>query len=125
MEILKKNSGLILGLAIAGVVLGLVFLSNKPKPAVTPESGERVMIENTPKKTQETPEATDTELKLEGKLEKSDNPGRGNLMLITKETRVYLYASKDFSGLVGKNVTVEAEGSIDNFRLIGIKEIND
>jgi hypothetical protein len=57
-----------------------------------------------------------------GTLAKSDNEARGNYMLTTTDHGTfYIRTSRDFSGLVGKTVTLTAEGTATSFTLIDIK----
>jgi hypothetical protein len=60
---------------------------------------------------------------LEGELRVSTDKRRGNLMLLMNDSDriIYLNTSRDFSALVGKQVSVSIEGSLDDFRLIDIK----
>jgi hypothetical protein len=60
---------------------------------------------------------------LEGELRASTDKKRGNLMLMVKDSDrvVYLNTSRDFSSLIGKQVVVTIEGSLDDFRLLDIK----
>lgn len=61
---------------------------------------------------------------LEGQLKVSNDSNRGNLMLLLKDSDriIYLYSSRDYSSLIGKNVLVTIDGSLDDFRLVDIKE---
>jgi hypothetical protein len=62
---------------------------------------------------------------LEGELRDSSDKRRGNLMLLLKDSDriIYLNTSRDFSQLIGKQVSVSIEGSLDDFRLLDIKEL--
>ena len=53
----------------------------------------------------------------EGTLKQSDNAAKGNLMISVDGHMVYIRTSRDYSGLVGKNVTVTYQGTMDNFTL--------
>lgn len=60
---------------------------------------------------------------LWGKLSVSDNMEKGNLMLEMDSGRtVYLNTTRDFSGLVGKQVRVKISGDQTSFSLLDIKE---
>jgi hypothetical protein len=61
---------------------------------------------------------------LEGELKESNDKRRGNLMLMLKDSDriIYLNTSRDFSQFIGKQVSVSIEGSLDDFRLLDIKE---
>lgn len=52
-----------------------------------------------------------------GVLQKSDNPKNGSLMLITSGHKVYLRTSRDYSSLIGQDVSVSYEGNMDSFVL--------
>lgn len=54
---------------------------------------------------------------MEGTLKASDNPKRGNLMLVTASSTIYIYTSRDFTALLDKEVKVSYDGTTDNFRL--------
>ena len=53
----------------------------------------------------------------EGTLQTSNNPAKGNLMLVTDKTTIYINTSRDFSELTGKKVQVSYEGTLDSFTL--------
>lgn len=63
---------------------------------------------------------------FEGELRQSTDKRRGNLMLLLKDSDrvIYLNTSRDFSQFIGKQVSVSIEGSLDDFRLLDIKESN-
>jgi hypothetical protein len=44
------------------------------------------------------------------------------LLLSDSDRIIYLYTSRDYSALLGKNVMVTIDGSLDDFRLVDIKE---
>ena len=54
---------------------------------------------------------------LSGTLQASNNPARGNLMLMTDKQTIYISTSRDYSALIGKTVVVSYDGTLDNFRL--------
>ncbi len=56
----------------------------------------------------------------QGTLEQSNNPAKGNLMLVTPDHTFYLRTSRDFSSLIGKKVNVSYSGSLTNFSLTNI-----
>ena len=59
---------------------------------------------------------------LEGVLWSSDNETRGNLILVNQYATIYLKTSREFGSLVGKNVIVSVDGTLDNFTLLNIEE---
>jgi len=77
---------------------------------------------------QETPEDETTKVEevpnaLEGELKISNDKKRGNYMLLLNDSDriIYLNTGRDYSDLVGKQVSVAIEGSLDDFRLVDIK----
>jgi hypothetical protein len=60
---------------------------------------------------------------LEGELKVSNDKKRGNLMLLlaNSDRIIYLNTSRDFGSLIGKQVIVSIEGSLDDFALQDIK----
>lgn len=58
----------------------------------------------------------------EGVLEKSNDTKKGNLMLKTTERTTYIFTSRDYSNLIGKNVVVTYQGDIESFTLGDITE---
>ncbi len=65
------------------------------------------------------PETVDT---LEGVLWSSDDEAKGNLILVNQYATIYLKTSREFGNLVGKNVIVSVDGTLDNFTLLNIEE---
>jgi len=59
---------------------------------------------------------------LEGILWASDNAAKGNLMLVTGDTTIYINTSRNFNELKGKNVIVTIDGTPDDFTLLNIEE---
>ncbi len=61
---------------------------------------------------------------LQGELQSSNDANRGNLMLLLSDSDriIYLNTSRDYSGLIGKDVLVKIDGSLDDFRLVDIVE---
>ena len=56
-----------------------------------------------------------------GILKASDNPARGNLMLVTEnKDALYISTVRDFNSLVGKEVKVSTEGTGTGFKLLDI-----
>jgi hypothetical protein len=76
--------------------------------------------QNTPAQIKK-PETTPASI-WQGTLKTSDNSKKGNLMLVTDKTTVYINTSRDFSNLIGKSVNVKYQGSLDNFELGNISE---
>jgi len=66
-------------------------------------------------------ERTDAEREnFVGILQESDNQAIGNLMLVQEGRNVYLFTSRDYSSLIGQEVKLVVEGSLERFRLVDI-----
>lgn len=59
---------------------------------------------------------------LDGVLWSSNDNTKGNLMLVTGNTTIYIKTSRKFDELTGKNVIVSIDGTPDNFTLLNIEE---
>lgn len=59
---------------------------------------------------------------LDGVLWSSNDNTKGNLMLVTGNTTIYIKTSRKFDELAGKNVIVSIDGTPDNFTLLNIEE---
>lgn len=101
----------------AVVVLTLIWLSrgsdNKTPELKSLIDNKKVENETVIKKSSNT---------LEGVLWSSDNIAKGNLMLVTANTTIYINTSRKFNELAGKNVVVSIDGTPDNFTLLNIEE---
>lgn len=53
----------------------------------------------------------------QGVLKQSDNAAKGNLMINVDGHLVYIRTSRDYSSLIGKEVKVTYQGTLDNFTL--------
>ena len=59
---------------------------------------------------------------LEGILWSSDDEEKGNLMLASNNTMIYVRTTRDFSNLIGKHVIASIDGVLENFTLLNIEE---
>lgn len=57
-----------------------------------------------------------------GTLKVSDNKAKGNYMVDSSKGKIYIATKRDFSSLVDKQVTLNAEGNLNNFKFIGFNE---
>ncbi len=72
-------------------------------------------------------EGTDTEapsgnVTAQGTLKTSDNPARGNLLLDSQSGMIYIKTTRDFSSQIGQEVTMQAQGSLNQFVFLGFAE---
>lgn len=100
----------------------------KSEEAKAPETktGETT-LKSESKTSTETPKTesskkTSGNLNVSGKLSKSDNESKGNLMVVKGTTKYYISTKRDFSQLVGKDVTLDAQGDASKFTFNGFKE---
>lgn len=56
---------------------------------------------------------------VSGTLQESDNPELGNLMVDSESGKIYINTARDFSSLLGTQVELNAEGTLNSFRFIG------
>jgi hypothetical protein len=68
------------------------------------------------------PTTTSGDVSAAGVLRTSDNAARGNLMVDTGKSKIYIATSRNFSNLVDKQVTLQAQGTINKFTFLGFKE---
>lgn len=59
---------------------------------------------------------------LEGRLENSDDQSKGNLKLSSSAHEIYLRTSRDFSALIGANVLMYIDGTLEKFTLVNIEK---
>ncbi len=110
----RKNRTYIIITGIVAITLIWLSQSNKnEKPKLESPLDEEISTNDT---------ADNTVNTLDGALWASDDKTKGNLMLITKDTTVYINTSRDYSDLVGKSVVVSINGTSDNFTLLNIEE---
>jgi len=94
---------------VVAIVVGAVWMVNlNKKEEVKPGSSQNTVV---------IPSSDASAGSLEGELQASDNPAKGNLMLITPKRTIYVHTSRDFSTLIGKQVGLVIDGIEDNFTL--------
>jgi hypothetical protein len=59
-----------------------------------------------------------------GTLMASDNANRGNYMVDSSSGKIYIATKRDFSSLLNKPVTLQAEGTLNSFKFLGFAESN-
>jgi uncharacterized protein with NAD-binding domain and iron-sulfur cluster len=116
----KNQRYIVIAVAIIALIAGWQLLK---KPTEVTQENQIQNQENSSEETQEktTPikvvNSTEKNPVWTGVLKTSDNPKKGNLMLVTKDRTVYLKTSRDFSTLLNKEVNVSYEGDFTNFVL--------
>jgi hypothetical protein len=109
-------------------VLALLAVScnSTPEPSKEPNqpSGQNQQQQDTPSpSTQQNSGSTNAGQPSNtwtGTLRASDNKAKGNLMIMVDGHNLYINTSRDFSGLVGKEVNVSYTGTLDSFTLVNI-----
>lgn len=68
-----------------------------------------------------TPTAVVGNMRFEGTLLPSPDIKRGNVVVKTGTSEIYLWTSRDIQDLVNKQVVVEAQGTMQGFKVLDIK----
>lgn len=89
---------------------------NNPNPAPTPAQTP------TPTATGDAVSGTTGNVTAAGTLRISDNASRGNLMVESNRSKIYIATRRNFSSLIGKPVNLVASGSLNSFSFLGFKE---
>ena len=100
----------------AGIIIGLIWRYESKVPA---ESSANPDQNSTAAQNISIPAKSSTTGSnvWQGTLKASDNSKKGNLMLVTDKSTIYIYTSRDYSNLIGQQVNVSYEGTLNNFVL--------
>ena len=110
----KKNQQYYAAVAVLVVAIALIWFF-KAKPAADNNTNSPQNQNNSASSNSPSPAAMDKV--WEGTLKVSDTPGKGNLMLVTKERNIYIKTGRDYSNLLNKDVKVTYQGTLQNFAL--------
>jgi hypothetical protein len=115
---MKKNTWYVVAVvAVVVVVFAIARTRNSTtKTEVTPVSNTSTQNPSQPKAGNSATEGT----YWEGTLKASDSAKKGNLMLVTDKTTVYINTSRDYSALIGKKVKVTYQGTLASFTMMDI-----
>jgi len=106
------------------VVVGWLILRQAPKKATAPSETQEQQDDASQNQQSPIPNAQESETATAnswiGILKTSDNETKGNLMLVTGDRTIYLRTSRDYSALIGKQVSVNYKGTLDSFGLVDI-----
>jgi len=108
-----------IGVTVVVVVAAAVWFSIGSKPNEDKNTQQAEQNSNNSQTPTPTPSQTQGN-GINGTLKASDNHARGNLMLVTDTQTIYIHTSRDFSALVGKNVTMTIDGPVTSFTLLDI-----
>jgi hypothetical protein len=133
----KYTNWVVGGLLVIAVVVYFIVSSQSgtnPEDDSTDENGEQTQNGTSPTPTP-TPSKTPTpgsdsddngvapgNVSATGTLLVSDNASRGNLMVDSNRGKIYIGTQRDFYSLIGKKVTLQADGSINSFKFLGFAE---
>lgn len=114
----NKNHNLYLLVMLAGIVLIVMALINKKDESQeVVNEGENISEQTDMIKIDQTARVGS----IEGVLNNSNDPSRGNLKLISGVGDIYVRTNRDFSDLIGLRVFVFFNGTFENFELVDIQ----
>ena len=92
---------------------------NKSQNGEQDQNTGNILPANPPSQTQP---STDNSVTARGILRVSDNASKGNLVMESDRGKIYIATKRDFTSLLNKQVTLQAEGSINQFAFLGFAE---
>lgn len=120
---MDKNQKIAVAAIVVIALIAAWQLGKKPASDQNENQNQEIgnQIEESDKTPTQTPSTTPTPTTQaefwEGTLLQSDNTNKGNYKLQTKDHVLYLRTSRDFSSMLGKEVKVSYEGTLENFVL--------
>lgn len=117
MEFFKNNKTVVIAAIVIIILIGFSLRNKNNQPATlgNPQAGQE---ENTNTEQEITAAQKPLgELPWTGVLKASQEPEKGNLVLISGNHEIYIRTSRDFSGLIDKTVLVSGSGDINSFQL--------
>lgn len=111
-----KKTKMYLGLLAVGLVL---VVGGLMKDRLAGGSGEE--MKDVEAKDVAANISDDKENYLEGLLQSSDDQDRGNLKLLSGDKMIYLRTGRDFGALIGSEVLVFIDGTLESFKLLDIQ----
>lgn len=114
----NKNHNLYLLVMLAGIVLIVAALINKKDESrEVVNEGENISEQTDMIKIDQTARVGS----IEGVLNNSNDPSRGNLKLISGVGDIYVRTNRDFSDLIGLRVFIFFNGTFESFELVDIQ----
>ena len=122
---LNKNNRAVVILLVIILLIGLGYYTNNNRQANQTKQGDS----NSPS-SQQNKAITNNEdatsqggiLTRMGTFMRTDNPNKGNFIIQTATSNFYIFTSRDYSSLLGKQVELTANGTTENFTLVDIVE---
>ncbi len=122
---MDKNQKIAVAVIVAIALIAAWQLGKKPVTNQNQNENQEQETQNINSDSSSNPTPTPTETQntsmegnaWEGVLMESDNTNKGNYRLQTKDHVLYLRTSRDFSSMLGKEVKVTYEGTLENFVL--------
>lgn len=96
-----------------------------PAPQAPPPAGGSAPTPTTPNPTpaaNQNNNVVDGDVSVPGRLKVSDNTSKGNYMVESSQGKIYVSTKRDFTPWVDKDVTLQANGNINQFTFLGFKE---
>lgn len=115
MELQKRHYYQIAAGIIILILIGWLIVKNSKSSNQTPQDQTTNNSQTQQSQQQNSPSQVGNS--MTGTLKLSDNLSKGNLMLVSSGHTTYLFTSRDFSSLVGQEVTVTYEGTPADFHL--------
>ncbi len=115
MKISKNMQYIGLAIVLVLIIAAIVYYRHKgTKTQAEPQSSDAAQSEQAAAAAQP---ASAGGSYWEGTLQLSNNPNKGNLMLTTATSTIYISTSRDFSDLIGKQVKITYQGTTSSFEL--------
>lgn len=114
---MTKKDKQVYGGIVAVVLLIIIIWVFKGKPVTPPiQEGVNQSPSTSGQQSQSSPAPAMGSV-WNGVLKNSDNPAKGNFMLVTSNRTIYIKTSRDFGSLVDKKVNVTYTGDSGSFTL--------
>ena len=112
----SKKDKIYFSMLAVGVVLIVVAFANKSN-----KSPDNDITGNANFQEQNSLTDNPTANVTEGVLFASDDLSRGNLRLVSRVGDIYIRTARDFSSLIGLEVVIKTNGTLDKFELLDIQ----
>jgi hypothetical protein len=124
----NQRTWIIIGVIVAIVVLFFIFRKNNDEKMEYGSNDNKSTEQSTQTKSTDTKTSTSGEkmetgeFTIEGTLQVSDNPSKGNIKIVGTDKTTYLLTKQDYSSLYGKQVVLKAYGTSTKFTFESLTE---